>query len=174
MATDRHLPRTEISQLAEDENDFEFHSEPGHLVRRLHQIGVSLFLELTRDIDITPIQYACLNAVQTHSGFEQRQISRLIAVDRSTINSVTGRLEERGLLTRRRVGRRIDLFMTEAGSALLKIAAERTADHSSHLLAPLTVAQRQQFMRLLKIVVDGNNNISRVPMKTPEEHRRGG
>lgn len=152
----------------QDDEEFEYHSEPGHLVRRLHQIANSIFFDLMKDMDLTPIQYAVLFTVDAHPGYEQRQIAKLIAIDRATINTVTAKLEGRGLLVRERVGRRIDLWIADAGRDLLKEASPKTPLHAKKLLAPLTAKQRETFVYLLDKVVQGNNNASRVPMKVPD------
>ncbi|GAA5049065.1 MarR family transcriptional regulator [Erythrobacter westpacificensis] len=158
----------------EDENDFEFHREPGHLVRRLHQIAVGLFLEMSCESDLTPIQYAALNAICAHPGYEQREIARLIAIDRTTINSVTRRLAERELVKREPVGRRIDLYPTDKGFELLDRSTEETAEHSNLLLSPLSEIERAQFLKLMQRLVEKNNSASRAPMQKPERKKQTG
>lgn len=169
MTTNKDFSDRDAGSDKDHGNDFEFQGEPGHMVRRLHQIGVSIFLDLMKEFDLTPIQYGALNAIGTHPGYEQRQIARMIAVDRTTINAVTKRLAERGLLIRKPIGRRIDLWLTDQGHRLLDAASPKTPIHSDVLLAPLTSAQRRQFVKLLKRVVDGNNSVSRVPMEKPDQ-----
>ena len=164
MTNNRVPPETSGTNLV-DEGEFEFHGEAGHLVRRLHQIAVSIFLDLTKDFDLTPVQYATLNAVEEHPGYEQRQIATLIAVDRTTINNITARLEARGLIVRERVGRRFDLWITDEGRVLRQGVSPKTALHADLLLAPLAPKQRRDFIHLLQQVVDGNNSASRVPLK---------
>ena len=44
------------------------YAAPGHLVRRLHQIAVSIFLEQTRGFRITPVQYSALSAIRAFPG----------------------------------------------------------------------------------------------------------
>mgnify|MGYP005828916165 CR=1 FL=1 len=151
--------------MLEEDNDFEFHAEPGHMVRRLHQIAVGLFLDLAAESELTPIQYAALNAICTHPGCDQRQIARLIAIDRTTINSVTRRLAERNLVVREPVGRRIDLYPTQQGEELLEKSSAETLDHSDLLLSPLNADERAVFLGLLQRLVDANNDASRVPMQ---------
>lgn len=159
--------------LEEDDSYF-YHSEPGHLVRRLHQIANSIFIDLMKDYDVTTIQYAVLVTVEAHDGYEQRQIGKLIAIDRATINTVTAKLEKRGLLLREHVGRRIDLHISEKGRALIKGASKMIPHHSQKLLAPLTKTQRATFVKLLEKVVEGNNSMSRVPVKAPDRGKSSG
>jgi MarR family transcriptional regulator, lower aerobic nicotinate degradation pathway regulator len=144
-------------------DDFEFRDQAGHLVRRLHQIATSMFLERCRDVGVTPVQYAALNAIARHPSFEQRHVARMIAVDRTTINLVTKKLCERGWLERRAEGKRIRLQATPPGLAILARLEAATATHGDELLAPLNPGQRADFINALKVLVEHNNELSRVP-----------
>ena len=64
----------------------EIHSMPGLLVRRLHQQSVSLFVEETsrRGYDLTPVQFAVLNAIEASPGLDQATLASTIAL--STAN----------------------------------------------------------------------------------------
>jgi DNA-binding MarR family transcriptional regulator len=147
--------------------DFEFHSEPGHLIRRLHQIATSLFLEQSRALGVTPVQYAALNAISRHPDHEQREIARLIAIDRTTINIVTRKMEERGWVKRKPLGRAVNLVLTGEGERILTEVDRLTAGHGDQLLAPLSRKERKLFVLLLERLVDDNNLLSRVPMQKP-------
>ena len=50
------------------DQDYLIYDQPGHLIRRLQQIAVALFMAETKEFDITPIQYAALLAVRLHPG----------------------------------------------------------------------------------------------------------
>jgi hypothetical protein len=47
------------------------YDKPGHLIRRLQQIAVALFMAETKKFDITPVQYAALLAIDLHPGIDQ-------------------------------------------------------------------------------------------------------
>jgi DNA-binding MarR family transcriptional regulator len=153
-------------------DDFEFHSEPGHLVRRLHQIATSLFLEQSRVLGVTPVQYAALNAISRHPDHEQREIARLIAIDRTTINLVTRKMEERDWVKRKPLGRAVNLALTEEGERILTEVDRLTAGHADQLLAPLSPKERKMFVLLLERLVDDNNLLSRVPMQKPSRRSK--
>ncbi len=142
--------------------------EPCYLVRRLDQISVSIFIDLNKDLKLTPTQYAALGAIGDFPGYEQRVIARLIAVDRTTINGVTSRLTDAGLVTREKSGRSITLTLTKTGEKLLEAGRMNDTEHSERFLSPLTQRQREQFIVLLRKVVDGNNDASRAPMQLPD------
>ena len=42
---------------------FDFRHAPGHLIRRAHQVSVAIFMEETADFEVTPVQFAILNAL---------------------------------------------------------------------------------------------------------------
>ena len=75
--------------------------QPGHNIRRLHQISVGIFLQELGEMGITPVQYAALQTVATHPGIDQRTLARTIALDTSTTGGVVDRLEARGCVERR-------------------------------------------------------------------------
>jgi len=146
---------------------FDLYETPGYLVRRLHQIVVSLCYEQWGDLAISPPQYAALMAVRAYPGIDQRGLSRAIAIDRSSIGAVGEQLERRGLIERRtgtRDKRNKALFLTEAGAALLRRAHPIAWDIQERLLQVLEKKERADFVRLLTKMVERNNELSRAPM----------
>jgi DNA-binding MarR family transcriptional regulator len=136
-------------------------SQPGHAIRRLHQISVAFFTQETSDLGITPVQYAILQMVHNHPGFDQRTLARNIALDTSTTAGVVDRLEARGLMARSAApdDRRVRLLtLTPAGEQLLSDAIAPMERAQELILAPLTSAQRDEFMRLLALLVSDNNS----------------
>jgi DNA-binding MarR family transcriptional regulator len=149
-----------------------FYSRPGHLVRRLNQIAVALFLEEVGDLDLTPRQYATLRMIETTPGIDQATLSNRIAMDKTTIVKIVDRLVEKGWITRERsdVDRRTNrLNLTPTGGAVLQQALPRLERCDTRLLAPLTRADQQRFMEMLNHLVQVNNVHSRAPMKTTDE-----
>ncbi len=145
-------------------------AQPGHAIRRLHQISVGIFHQETEDLNVTPVQYAILQTVRDQPGCDQRTLAGRIALDTSTTAGVVDRLEARGLL-RRRVSpedRRVRLLaLTPAGELLLAQTQPGMARTQERILEPLNPEQRQQFMALLLQLVTENNDLSRAPGKRP-------
>lgn len=142
--------------------------KPGHLIRRCQQIAVSMFLEECSAWDITPVQYAILSALEDYRAVEQIRLAGLVAIDRSTIGSVLGRLEGRGLVVRRPdpADARVRLVsLTRRGQALLA-AMEVAVDRAQRrITAPLDATERRLFMGFLRRLADANNEISRAPSR---------
>lgn len=143
---------------------------PGYYIRRLQQISVAIFMEETAAYGITPVQFAVLSTVQRHPGLDQRTLARTIGLDTSTIAGVIDRLERRGLLQRNAsaADRRVRLLtLTNEGETLLGTVIPAMLKAQERILKPLPAGERDQFMRMLKVLVEANNGLSRAPEELP-------
>jgi DNA-binding MarR family transcriptional regulator len=144
----------------------DFDALPGHLIRRLHQIAVAIFLQETEAQGLTPVQYAALQAVANQPGVDQRTLARSIGLDTSTLAGVIDRLEARALVQRnaspedRRVRR---LTPTDDGLAVLAAVVPAMQQAQARILGPLPPPEQREFMRLLRKLVAANNELSRAP-----------
>ena len=139
---------------------------PGHHIRRLQQIAVAIFLQETEPHGITPVQFAALQTVCNAPGLDQRTLARSIGFDTSTTAGVIDRLEARGLLQRNACAddRRVRLLtLTPAGQALLAQVVPAMQRAQIRMLEPLPRADRAEFMRMLRVLVTANNELSRAP-----------
>lgn len=139
---------------------------PGHYIRRLQQIAVAVFLQETAEVGITPVQYAALQTVANQPGIDQRTLARAIGFDTSTIAGVVDRLQARGLLARKLspTDRRVRMLtLTAAGGKLLAAAQPGMQRAQLRMLAPLPKGERAVFMRMLRTLVNENNDLSRAP-----------
>jgi DNA-binding MarR family transcriptional regulator len=128
----------------------ELHEQPGHLIRRAHQIAVSLFHEnLGREV--TPVQYAVLRALQDKPGIDQATLAQEIALDTSSTADVAVRLEAKGLIARELLARgQRRLALTPAGQALLGRLAPGMATMCRSMLADMDAREQAEFVRLLR------------------------
>ncbi len=55
---------------------------PGHLIRRLHQIHVGIFLEEFSEFNLTPVQFGVLNILAEGEALEQVAIANRLGIDR--------------------------------------------------------------------------------------------
>jgi DNA-binding MarR family transcriptional regulator len=149
------------------------HKMPGHLIRRLQQIAVALFVAECEALDLTPVQYASLSVIRDVPDLDVTRLSSLIALDKATLAKVIERLEAKGWIFRTGsdVDKRVKLLkITPKGSKVLTAAEPGVRRCQRRLLAPLVEEDRQRFMRMLAQLVELNNDYSRAPMRTP----RGG
>jgi len=171
---------------ADDELSIDVYDQPGHLIRRAHQIAVSMF-HTTIGYEVTPIQYAVLRILQDHPGIDQVTLARYCALDTSTAADLAVRLEERGLVKRLMPmkSRRFRLLhLTNEGVVLLKKLVPTVYMMNRRLVQPLNKEEQRVFLRLLKKFVHLNNAKSRAPLdrsrtdaqsssSTRTENRRG-
>lgn len=139
---------------------------PGHHIRRLQQIAVAIFLQETEATGITPVQYAALQTVANAPGIDQRTLARTIGFDTSTIAGVIDRLQSRGLMQRNTspADRRVrQLTLTDDGRRLLAETLPGMQRAQARMLAPLPAGDRAEFMRMLRTLVQANNELSRAP-----------
>ncbi len=141
-------------------------SLPGHYIRRLQQIAVAVFLQETEVHGVTPVQFAALQAVADAPGIDQRTLARTIGLDTSTIAGVIDRLQARGLMQRGASpqDRRVRLLtLTDAGQRLLAAVIPSMLRTQQRILEPLPPAERDEFVRMLRVLVTANNALSRAP-----------
>ncbi|WP_284422329.1 MULTISPECIES: MarR family transcriptional regulator [unclassified Bradyrhizobium] len=147
------------------------YTKPGYLFRRMQQIAVSIFIEECREFDLTPVQYAALVAIRTHTGIDATRLSAVIAFDRSTLGSVIERLEAKGYVERKPStdDKRVKLlYLTKAGAILLRNIMPFVDRAQARMLAPLKPADRKTLTALLSQLVDLNNEVSRVPLRAED------
>lgn len=93
----------------------------GHLIRRLHQFSTQTFVTRAREagFDITPVQFAALDALRENPGIDQAGVGALIAADRATVGGVIDRLVAKALVARitsTRDRRARELHLTDKGA----------------------------------------------------------
>jgi MarR family transcriptional regulator, lower aerobic nicotinate degradation pathway regulator len=169
----RPSQRTNHSPIGDPMFDHSSHltDMPGHLIRRLQQIASALFLEQAKAFEFTPVQYAALVAIRKHPGLDQISLCNEIALDRSTIGDVVGRLEKRGLINRTNGAadrRTKSLHITAAGSRMIRDIEPAVEATQRLILAPLKANERSAFMQMLKHLVHLNNEHSRAPLRPRE------
>src|ERR1700754_1017448 len=132
---------------------------PGFLIRRLHQIHLSLFAAECASFQTTPVQYSILSVVDAQPGLEQSALAKEVGVDRTTLANVVARLVKRGLLRRHQgeEDRRLKhVYPTAACRKLLKdmeAPARRAHERTIEALGP---AERARFVRSLVRLVNAS------------------
>jgi len=138
---------------------FDFKQAPGHLIRRAQQCAVSVFMEETARFDVTPVQFAMLNALMEAPGTDQVTLAGRVAFDAATSGSVIGRLEAKGWVRREadpHDRRRKLLWVTTEGEQTVQQMKRVVARAQTRILAPLSSSEGEQFVRLLGKLVSGH------------------
>jgi MarR family transcriptional regulator, lower aerobic nicotinate degradation pathway regulator len=160
------VPRNRTSSKAEAA--YPVLDMPGHLLRRCHQISVAIFLDECQAFDLTPLQYVTLSALATYGPLDKARIGGVSALDRTTVAVVVKNLGERGFVTTRpsEHDRRAKLIeITAEGRHLLSSVQGKVANAQERTVAPLSLQERAELMRLLRTIADENNLLSRAPRR---------
>jgi DNA-binding MarR family transcriptional regulator len=163
-------PRDNVRNATLDD----LYRRPGFMIRRAHQIAVSLFLDETGDLGITNRQYGILFALKHRPGIDQISVARLLGLDRSTTGMVVKTLEKAGLIGRAvgvRDRRRSSLALTRAGERMLERLAEPAQRAQARVLSGFTPAERAQFLALLAKFIARFNEETRVPLQERQTPR---
>lgn len=145
----------------------ELYGRPGFLIRRAHQIAVSVFGETCADVGLTTTQFGVMFALSHCGGVDQITLARLLGLDRSTTGLVVALLEERKLLRRDLHAddrRKRILALTPAGLEQLRLVMPLARQAVERLLAPFTTIERDIFVTLLERLVAHHNTAVRVPL----------
>lgn len=137
---------------------YDFRHAPGHLIRRAQQVAVALFMEETAAFDVTPVQFAILNALMDAPGIDQVSLASHVVLDAATAGSVVGRLENKGWLRREPDAadrRRRLLWVSEEGMRVANAMQRAVEQAQERIMAPLSAAEREQFMQLLVKIIAG-------------------
>lgn len=149
----------------------DLYEDPGHLIRRAHQIAVARFHEaLGREV--TPVQYAVLRMLYECPGLDQVTLAQRVALDTSTTADIAARLEAKGWIVREVLPRRQRrLLLTPAGEALLAQVMPEVAQLRAGLFEGMGEADALEFVRLLRKFVHLNNEQSRAPLRAEQSQR---
>ena len=130
----------------------------GHLIRRLHQQSTQVFVQRTQaaGFDLTPVQFAALDAIQAHPATDQARVAEAIAYDRATIGGVIERLEKKGWVRRvvsEQDRRARQLSLTAKGRSVCLALRPVVLDLQKDILVPLSEEEQARLVRLAQRVV---------------------
>lgn len=130
----------------------------GHLIRRLQQKSTQIFVLRTQaaGFDLTPVQFAALDAIRAHPDMDQARVAEWIAYDRATIGGVVERLESKGWIRRvvsDRDRRARELSLTDEGERVFAALLPIVVAVQEEILQALGEADRARFLGLLAQIV---------------------
>ncbi len=127
-----------------------------HLLRRAHQRASAIFLNVLASAQLTPTQFFAMARLHETGKLSQNRLGRLAAMDPATIQGVIRRLQERGFIDRLpdpNDRRRMLLSLSPLGQETVASLLNDAKRVGGEILAPLTPAERDSFMGLLKKLV---------------------
>ncbi len=142
----------------------------GHLIRRLNQISTQVFTRRMKKsgFDLTPVQFAAMDAIIADPGIDQAGIAARIAYDRATIGGVIDRLVHKGYVVRivsRRDRRARELRPTDGGLRAFHEILPIVTGLQQEILAGLNEAERNTFLELATKMVGDPSNLP--PVEKP-------
>jgi DNA-binding MarR family transcriptional regulator len=125
--------------------------QPGFLLRLALRRHTTIFTENMDDL--TPPQFSVVVKLLEIGPTSQNYLGRLVAFDQATIKGIVDRLSARGLVDlcpdpsdkRRRA-----VVLTDKGQKLAERSIKKAEDITEQTIEPLTRAEQQTFVRLLK------------------------
>lgn len=135
-------------------NRYVLEENVGFVLRLATQRHLSIFSEMMCD-ELTPTQFSALFKLYEQGPCSQNRLGRMTAMDNPTIKGVIDRLTRRGLTTSGpdpADARLLIVSLTEAGRAAIERALPRAREITEMTLAPLSAAQRAQFLSLLDML----------------------
>ena len=135
----------------EDSDSYILESQIGFVMRRVVQRHIAIFSSMIPDL--TPTQFAALAKLCELGQASQNELGRLTSMDVATIKGVVDRLRGRGLVSTEPLAgdkRRLILTPTPQGKALYRKLVSRAREVSQQTLSPLSEAESQQLMVLLR------------------------
>jgi DNA-binding MarR family transcriptional regulator len=148
------------------------YKRPGFMLRRAHQISVSLFMEQTEPFGVTTTQYGVLVILRCYEGLDQIGLSKKVGLDRSTTGMVIKKLEGDGLVVRvedPEDRRRKIIVLTAKGERKLEGLRPGAAKAQEIALSAFTEEEADQFLTLLGKFVDKFNGVTRAPIVPDDE-----
>jgi len=149
------LPEEAVRDAAHGGMD-DVYLKPGHLIRRLQQMAVSIFAQECEGFDMTPVQYAALIALRDNPGIDATRIAALVALDRSTMGNVLERLEGKRLIERRAnpQDKRVKLLkLSRRGAKLLVDCEPFVRAAQARMFEPLAADERVQFTHMMRRMI---------------------
>jgi len=134
----------------------------GHLIRRLNQSSTQVFTKRVTEagFDLTPVQFAAMDAITCNPGIDQAGVASRIAYDRATIGGVVDRLEQKGYVTRNvspQDRRAREVWPTDRGVRVYRHSLPVVAALQAEILPGLTSQERARFLELATKAIGGTN-----------------
>ena len=129
----------------------------GYRLRRAQGAMHRDFMAAVSSLDLTQKQAATLWLINGNPGVAQVSVAAALGMDRATMMSIVDRLDERGLVIRKRSTadrRRQGLYLTPVGQNTLRRAKARIAKHEERFKSLFTAAELEALLAALQKLQD--------------------
>ena len=155
-------PKVEDLSEPEDGPGLMFEELDGLLGYRLRRAQGTMhrdFMAAVASLDLTQNQAATLWLIHSNAGVAQVSVAAALGMDRATMMAIVDRLEDRGLVIRKRSSadrRRQELYLTPAGQNTLRKAKARIAKHEERFRSLFTAAEFESLLNALQKLRDAS------------------
>jgi DNA-binding MarR family transcriptional regulator len=125
----------------------------GYRLRRAQGAMHRDFMAAVAELQLTQKQAATLWLISANPGVAQVSVAAALGMDRATMMSITDRLEDRGLVIRKRSDvdrRRQELYLTPSGISRLRKVKARIAAHEARVKALFKPGELAVFLEALR------------------------
>jgi len=134
------------------ETTYRVEDQIGFLLRKAHQRASALFQSQFSEYQTTPTQFSTLCKLKDEGEISQNHLGRLTAMDPATIQGVTRRLIDRGLVQTRpdeKDRRRMLLRLTDEGQGVIDSLILKGKSVTKKTLSPLSQEEQLKLIELL-------------------------
>ncbi len=125
----------------------------GFWLRRAQLTVMKSFEQHLGELKLRPVEAAALVLIGKNRGLSQSSLTAALGTDQSSMVGISTRLEERGLIERRRLmpDRRFQILdLTKDGELAVVAVKEGLSVHNKNVLRNLSPAERDLLIQLLK------------------------
>jgi len=125
----------------------------GYNARRAALTIIEVFLDRMSVYGLRPVDFSLLSLVSHNPGITSRQLCAALGILPPNLVKLVADLDKRGLLQRKphpTDGRAIGLHLTTDGRKMMRDAEASARDLEDSVASPLTAAERDTLMTLLK------------------------
>jgi MarR family transcriptional regulator, organic hydroperoxide resistance regulator len=125
----------------------------GYQMRRAQGAMHRDYMATVTGLDLTQKQTATLWLINANPGVSQVSVAAALGMDRATMMAVTDRLEDRGLVIRKRSEidrRKQELYLTPAGQQMLRKVKNRIAEHEERFKTLFKAGELASLIEALK------------------------
>ncbi len=127
----------------------------GFWLRRAQLAVMKSFEQFVGELKLRPVEAAALVLIGKNRGLSQSLLTAALGTDQSSMVGISTRLEERGLIERRRLeaDRRYQILeLTKDGELAVEVVKDGLSLHNKNVLRNLSVSERDVLIQLLKKV----------------------
>lgn len=105
---------------------------------------------LFREQNLNTAQFDVLTNIGATQGRSQQELADALLVTKGNVSQLLGKLEQRGLITRRHEGRTNCLSLTPKGRRTYEVVVPMQEALIGRLFSPLSADEQQELLRLLR------------------------